>query len=88
MDSHYNVWIKWECPYCQNALDEMRRQRVSHSVYVMDENPEELQVLKEQWHHQTVPLVTTTVNGREVLIGGYDNLKEWFDNDRMSTATN
>jgi hypothetical protein len=54
----------------------------------MDENPEELQVLKEQWHHQTVPLVTTTVNGREVLIGGYDNLKEWFDNDRMSTATN
>jgi len=88
MDEHYNIWIKWECPFCQDAQDEMKRQRVSYSVYVMDEQLEELEILKEQWNHQTVPLITTFKDDKEVLIGGYDNLKEWFNNDRMSAATN
>ena len=81
MDNHYNIWIKWHCPYCGDAQDEMRNQRVSYSVFVMDERLEELETLKEKWDHSTVPLITTLKDGKEVLIGGYDNLKEWFDND-------
>jgi glutaredoxin len=73
------MWIKWNCPFCQSAQDEMRRQKVSYTVHVMDDEIEKLDKLREVWDWPTVPLVTTFRDGEEVLVGGYDDLKTWFD---------
>tara|TARA_R110000824_G_scaffold1643_8_gene8175 strand:+ start:1438 stop:1683 length:246 start_codon:yes stop_codon:yes gene_type:complete len=81
MGEHYTMWIKINCPFCISARDEFFRQRVNHTINIMDENLDELNELKEKWTHPTVPIIIHQKDGEETLIGGYTDLKEWFDND-------
>ena len=81
MDEHFAIWIKTECPFCVDARDELFRQKVDHSIYVMDDKPEELENLKNLWGHSTVPVVVLRTGDEEKLIGGYTDLKEWFDGE-------
>tara|TARA_R110000824_G_scaffold183784_3_gene364834 strand:+ start:732 stop:881 length:150 start_codon:yes stop_codon:yes gene_type:complete len=45
----------------------------------MDNKIEELNSLKKRWEHPTVPLIVHGDKAPETLIGGYDDLKKWFD---------
>ena len=47
MDKHYTIYIKTSCPFCVQARDELFRQKVSHTVHIMDDKPEGLQKMKE-----------------------------------------
>ena len=49
-DKHFTMWIKINCPSCISARDEFFRQRVNHTINIMDENLDELNELKEQSH--------------------------------------
>ena len=80
MDKHYTVYINTNCPFCVQARDELFRQRVDHTIHVMDNNPEGLQSLKDFYEHPTVPIIFLNENGMEKLIGGYTELKKHFDN--------
>lgn len=81
MGEHYTIWIKANCPFCIAAREELFRQRVSHTIHIMDNDLDELESMKEKWDHSTVPIAVHKDSGRETLIGGYTELKEWFDND-------
>jgi len=82
MGEHFTMWIKRECPFCVNARDELFRQRANHTIYIVDDNPEELDRVKEKWNHKTVPIIVRSedaIDGPAMLIGGYSDLKEYFD---------
>ena len=79
MDKHYTIYIKTNCPFCVQARDELFRQKVDHTIYVMDNNPETLQNLKDFYEHSTVPIVFINQGGMKKLIGGYTDLKNHFD---------
>ena len=80
MDKHYTIYIKTNCPFCVQARDELFRQKVSHTVHVMDDKLEGLQKMKEFFEYKTVPMVFVQQGEHERFIGGYTDLKEYFDN--------
>ena len=79
MDKHYTVYMKTSCPFCVQARDELFRQKVGHTIYILDDQPERLQSLKDFYGHPTVPIVFISQGGMEKLIGGYTDLKKHFD---------
>ena len=79
MDKHYTVYMKTTCPFCIQARDELFRQKVGHTIYVLDDEPARLQSLKDFYNHHTVPMVFVRENGMEKLIGGYTDLISYFD---------
>jgi glutaredoxin len=82
MGEHFIIWIKSHCPFCVKARDELFRQKVNHTINIMDNDLDELDSQKEKWNHQTVPIVVHRNGGAETLIGGYTDLKEWFGEDK------
>ena len=81
MAKHYTLWVKADCCFCIKARDEFFKQKVSHTINIMDKNLDELDKLKEKWNHPTVPIIIHQDSGKETLIGGYTDLKEWFDGE-------
>ena len=45
----------------------------------MDDEPEGLQKMKDFFNHHTVPMVFVQEGGAETFLGGYTELKEYFD---------
>jgi glutaredoxin len=82
MGDHFTMWIKKECPFCVKAREELFDRGVNHTIYIMDERLDELESVKEKWSHKTVPIVVRSASAKEgpaMLIGGYTDLKEYFD---------
>lgn len=77
--SHFWAWIKTQCPYCVKTHKEFMRQRVSHTVIVMDDDTVALNEIKEKFKWKTVPLIIKTdADGTNQLIGGYTDLVRHF----------
>jgi|TARA_R100000455_G_C6238470_1_gene98055 glutaredoxin len=79
MDKHYTIYITKDCPFCAQARDELFRQGVNHTIFAMDDYPEELQAIKDFYGHPTVPVAFLNMAGMQKLVGGYTELKEHFD---------
>ncbi len=79
MDKHYTIYIKADCSFCIQARDELFRQRVSHTIHIMDDKLEGLEKMKDFFNHKTVPMVFVQEGDLEKFIGGYTDLKEHFD---------
>ena len=84
MGEHFTMWIKINCPFCIAAREALFRHQVDHTIYVMDENLDELESLKENWGHPTVPIVVHQdgPSANKKLLGGYTELKERLDGKR------
>ena len=79
MDKQYKLWVKSGCPYCEQARHELLLKGLAHTVFVMDEQLDELKEVQNKFEHKTVPVVVLESNGEEKLIGGYTELKEHLD---------
>jgi glutaredoxin len=80
MDDHYYVWALSDCPFCLQAVEELVKQKTFFSTFVMDEQRDELNALKKAREWSTVPLIVVKEgNGKEKLIGGFTDLKKWFE---------
>ena len=80
MDEHYYMWALSECPFCLLAAEELIKQKASFSAFVMDDNLEELETLKRARGWKTVPMIVhKNATGKEELVGGFTDLKEWFN---------
>lgn len=79
MDKHYTLYIKTNCPFCVQAKDFLFEKKLSHTVHIMDDNPNGLQRLKEFYEHPTVPIIFMDKGGMEKLIGGYTDLQSHLE---------
>ena len=80
IDCRYLLIISPECSYCEKAVALMIENRKNFTVQVYDFEDDELVVLKEEWNHPTVPIVS---RGQE-LIGGYTELMEHFNGTKAN----
>ena len=78
-NKHYTLHLKKDCPFCVQAREEVFRQGVNHTIYLLDKKPKRLQELKDFYNHHTVPMIFVRENGMEKLIGGYTDLISHFD---------
>jgi len=78
MDRHITMWIKSHCPFCIKAKNELYRRKLDHTIFVMDDKPEQLDAMKATFDHPTVPIISVFDQSKEVLIGGYTDLLTWF----------
>ncbi len=82
-NTHYEVWIKTSCSYCLSAQRLLLENAKSHSLYVMDDKLDELEEVKKLWNHRTVPLVLLRNGDEEKFIGGYTDLQEHLDSNKI-----
>lgn len=79
MDKHITIYIKSECPFCIKAQQELVKQKINHTTFIMDEELDLLLETKEKWGHPTVPIVLAHAKAGEGparLIGGWTELRE------------
>lgn len=80
MGDHFYVWALSKCSFCLKAAEELITQKTSFSVFVMDDELDYLEALKESRDWSTVPLILRKEkNGKEEFIGGFTDLKKWFE---------
>jgi len=82
MDKRYYffLWIKNECPFCIEAVQTLNESNYLYTVYEMNNDPEALQIIKEKFGWQTVPIVLVQCsNGEREFIGGCDDLKQYLE---------
>ena len=89
---HYVLWIKKACPWCTKAKDLLQEKDLSHNVFVMDEELENLGRVKERHNWNTVPIVfEITPQGAFNFIGGYTDLEKHLggsnENNSMQTRS-
>ena len=77
-DHHYTLWVKSHCPFCIKAKDELYERKLDHTVYVMDDKPDQLAATKKSFNHSTVPIIV--LQECDKLIGGYTDLLTWLNN--------
>jgi len=78
-NQHYYLWAKAHCPYCSEAQTILLQKARSHTVYVMDNDLEDLEKIKEKYNHFTVPIVVSRENDEDTFIGGCSELKKWLN---------
>ena len=89
MDSDtYKLWVKTGCPFCVKAQEELFKRKKAHTLFIMDEKPEELNEIKKLWDHSTVPIVLMQDGDVEIFIGGYTELMEWLGSQDRSELEN
>ena len=78
---HYILWVKTHCPWCKKAEKMLTEKTLSYTVFVMDNELEDLGRVKEKHNWDTVPIVfEITSHGRFNLIGGYTDLEKYLNN--------
>ena len=76
---HFTIYIKSKCPFCVDAREILWENRVSHTIHIMDEDLEALDILKESYAHPTVPIVLLGEGEKQELIGGYTDLENYLN---------
>tara|TARA_R100000008_G_scaffold77514_1_gene57979 strand:+ start:158 stop:448 length:291 start_codon:yes stop_codon:yes gene_type:complete len=85
---HYLLWTKDHCPWCKKAIDLLRQRELSHTVFAMDDKPEQLIEAKQNFGWKTVPIVYTIAsNGETELIGGCTDLEGYLEDIDGSVQT-
>tara|TARA_R110000824_G_scaffold8737_1_gene39516 strand:- start:2735 stop:2983 length:249 start_codon:yes stop_codon:yes gene_type:complete len=80
-DVKYTMWAKRACPFCQKAQLFFLDNRLSSTVYFVDENPALLEEKKKEYSWETVPIIVKKAKGAEILIGGYTDLIQHLENE-------
>jgi len=81
MDKQYYffLWVKSDCSFCVEAEQELNNNDCRYTVYVMDNDAEALQAIKDEFDWQTVPLVLVQCSdGERKFIGGCSDLKQYL----------
>ena len=80
VSKHYFLWTKSHCPWCKKAIELLCQKGLSHTTFVMDDYPEQLNEAKQNLGWKTVPIVYTIAsNGETQLIGGCTDLESYLE---------
>jgi len=79
MGRWYWVHALSDCEYCVNAVRLLNLSGFQYILSLYDRNPTMLEATKKLWNHSTTPIIVEyRVSGDPVLIGGFDDLVEYF----------
>lgn len=79
MGRWYWVHVLSDCEYCVKALKLLNETGFQYVVSFYDRNPVVLEATKKMWNHKTTPIIVEyRVSNEPALIGGFDDLVEYF----------
>ena len=79
MGRWYWIHATSDCEYCVNAVKLLNLSGFQYVLSLYDRNPTILQGTKDLWNHKTTPIIVEyRVSENPVLIGGFDDLVEYF----------
>ena len=91
---YYELIVKLDCSFCRSAIELLDQYKIPFILVVVDKNPKYLEKAKKAFNHETVPMVFK-IDERETqleyyetkktFIGGYDELKNSFNENQHST---
>jgi len=75
----YHIYTLVDCPACKRAIKLLQEKKENFAVTVLDNDQEQLNLLKEQYCWQTVPIIIgKTEDGKELFLGGCSDLERKF----------
>jgi len=75
----YHVYTLVDCPACKRAIKLLQDKKENFAVTVLDNDREQLNLLKEEYCWQTVPIIVgKTEEGKELFLGGCSDLERKF----------
>lgn len=77
------VYVKTTCPYCHAAVELLEQKKISYEVIDLTSKPQELNQLKAQTGHPTVPQIFID----DQMIGGYDQLVQLERSGKLEELT-
>lgn len=84
----YNVYgLNW-CVFCVRAINLLHENSKDFSYNSMDGKDRILKYIKETYNHKTVPVITLEADGKEILIGGYDDLVKHIREQKDEESNN
>lgn len=79
MGKWYWVHAVSDCEYCVEAVKLLNQTGFQYVLSLYDRNPAVLESVKTLWNHNTTPIIVEySVAGTTSLIGGCDDLHEYF----------
>ena len=79
MGRWYWVHVLSDCEYCVKSLKLLNETGFQYVVSFYDRNIPILEATKSVWNHKTTPIIIEyRISGDPTLIGGYDDLVEYF----------
>jgi glutaredoxin len=78
-NKRYILYVKASCPFCKLAEDVLIEKEEKYFVVPFDMQPEVLQLLKEAYSYETVPMVFKREGDQINFIGGYTDLVKHLD---------
>ena len=78
-NNYFHVFAKKRCKYCSGAVKLLNEQKKEYTVTYCDKAPTALKNLKSVCEWQTVPIIFEMSGEAELFIGGFTELKRYFD---------
>ena len=66
----YHIYTLVDCPACKRAIKLLQDRKDNFAVTVLDNDQEQLKLLKEEYCWQTVPMIIGKTEEGNFLIGG------------------
>lgn len=86
--NYYHLFVKSRCPFCKEAKELLKSQKIEHVVTSLDKAPNVLGRLKEKTGHTTVPIIFEVAEGEKYnFVGGCSDLKEVFNAKKVQEVT-
>ena len=84
MANRYLIYGRRNCPYCIRAVDLLNARDEENIFFDFTEDPLAITEAKNFYNVSTVPIIVQNnkIFGKTTLIGGYTELKEYF-NDKV-----
>ena len=75
----YHIYTLVDCPACKRAIKLLQDKKENFVVTVLDNDQEQLKLLKEEYCWKTVPMIVgKTEEGKELFLGGCSDLERKF----------
>lgn len=71
------LYVLETCPYCQNAIQELKNNKIKHKTIIVNNTEEDKNYYKKQNNMNTFPQIFMQLKKEEYMkLGGYDDLLE------------
>tara|TARA_Y100000310_G_C20198366_1_gene585735 strand:+ start:301 stop:567 length:267 start_codon:yes stop_codon:yes gene_type:complete len=81
---YIHIYCKVDCPFCKDAISLLEEEKKDFVVTILDHCKPFEDGIKKELNFQTVPIVLRCFPDRRVeVVGGYTELKEQIDRDKM-----
>lgn len=78
MSRYFTLYIIGGCEYCNHALDLLSKNGEEYVIHDLSHSENQINEAKNKHGWSTFPIIFLNESGEKKLIGGFDNLKDFY----------